>query len=235
MSENKPQVALAIDEMKRELASPDIVKTLLATTFKGLSEVNMRQAMLDGMIQGHTIADFFKKDVYAIPFGTGYSLVTSISHNRKIGMRSGVVGVSKPEFTYDDDGMLIDCTITVKRRFEDGYIGEFPATVDFKEYNTKKNQWVTRPKTMIAKVAEMHALRKACPEELSLNYTEEEMEREAIRENTIKYPGKMVEQSNLSMGNFIKTDENKQTGKKNIEEAQLFTGSENGEETITIE
>lgn len=231
MSENKPQVALAINEMKRELASPDIVKTLLGTTFKGLSEQNMRQAMLDGMIQGYTIADFFKKDVYAIPFGSGYSLVTSISHNRKIGMRSGVVGVSKPEYTYDDDGKLIDCTITVKRRFPDGYIGEFSATVDFKEYNTNKNQWVTKPKTMIAKVAEMHALRKACPEELSLNYTEEEMEREAIKAT----PNKMVEESKLNMGIFLQKDETKQTSEKNIQEAQLFTGSEDGEETISIE
>jgi hypothetical protein len=29
--------------------------------------------------------------------------------------------------------------------------------------------------TMIAKVAEMHALRKACPEELAKSYIEEEM------------------------------------------------------------
>lgn len=48
---------------------------------------------------------------------------------------------------------------------------------------------------------------------------------------------KQVEESKLAMGNFLQLNEakDKQTGKKNIEEAQLFTGSEDGEETITIE
>lgn len=224
MADNKPQVALAIQEMKNELASPEIVKTLLATTFKGLSEQSMKQAMLDGMIQGHTIQDFFKKDVYAIPFGQGYSLVTSISYNRKVGMRSGVVGVSKPDYTYDDDGKLIDCSITVSRRFPDGFVGDFTATVDFKEYNTGKNQWATKPKTMIAKVAEMHALRKACPEELSLNYTEEEMEREAIKANVYN----SVETQGLNMGKF--KHEN-----KDIEETADITNGEENETVINIE
>jgi signal recognition particle GTPase len=48
--------------------------------------------------------------------------------------------------------------------------------VYFKEFSTGRNLWLSKPRVMIAKVAEMHALRKACPEELAQAYTEEEIE-----------------------------------------------------------
>lgn len=87
-------------------------------------------------------------------------------------MRSGVVGKSAP--TYEEkEGKLVSCTITVKRKIGD-YVGDYSATVYFDEYNTGRNQWASKPRTMIAKVAEMHALRMACPEELSQAYVEEE-------------------------------------------------------------
>lgn len=161
-------------EISLEISKPEIQKALLATTFKGLNLVSMRQAMMEGMMRGFTFKDFLEKNIYAIPFRDGYSLITSIDYARKIGMRSGVVGVSAP--TYEDkDGKIISCTVTVKRKVE-GTIGEYSATVYFSEYSTGKNLWTSKPRTMIAKVAEMHALRKACPEELSQAYTEEEIE-----------------------------------------------------------
>ena len=86
--------------------------------------------------------------------------------------------------------------ITVKRKINE-YIGEYSATVYFSEYNTGKQQWVKKPRTMIAKVAEMHALRKACPEELSQSYTEEEIQ----KENT----GDTIDEKLLSEINAIKT------------------------------
>ncbi len=199
-------VALITKEIRSQLASPEIVKALMATTFKGLSEPVARQALFDGMLQGFTFQNFLIKDIYAIPFASGYSLITSIGYARKIGMRSGVVGVSKAEYEYDDNGKIIDCTITVKRKIGT-YIGEFTATVDFKEYNTGKNQWVTKPKTMIAKVAEMHALRKACPEEMSRLYSEEEMEKEVINAGKYTNAHDQVGSSGLTMRNFTKNHE----------------------------
>ena len=38
-----------------------------------------------------------------------------------------------------------------------------------------------KPRTMISKVAEMHALRMACPEELAQSYVEEEVEAEIAK------------------------------------------------------
>lgn len=166
-------------EINAQLADKEVLNAVLATTFKGLSQDKAREALMEGMLRGHSFQDFLKKNVYAVPFGGGYSLVTSIDHARKIGMKSGVVGVSKPEYEIDEERKeIISCTITVKRRVGED-IGEFTATVYFNEYNTGKNQWQMKPRTMIAKVAEMHALRKACPEELSQNYTEEEFQGES--------------------------------------------------------
>lgn len=164
------------EDINQELATPEVQRALLATTFKGFTLLLMKQALTEGFIRGFTFKDFLERNVYAIPFKDGYSLITSIDYARKIGMRSGVMGISAP--LYDEkDGKVISCTITVKRAVS-GNIGEYAATVYFDEYNTNRNLWASKPRTMIAKVAEMHALRKACPEELSQAYTEEEMVKE---------------------------------------------------------
>jgi hypothetical protein len=167
------------EEINKQIADKEVFSTLLQTTFKGLEGQVAKRAMLEGMMRGFTFKDFLEKNVYAIPFKQTYSLVSSIDYARKIGMRSGVVGVSAPVYTFTDDkkDKIESCTITVKRQVE-GYVGEYSATVFFEEYNTGFNLWKTKPKTMIAKVAEMHALRKACPEELSQIYVEEDFQKE---------------------------------------------------------
>lgn len=178
---NKDQgstVALVKAEITRELAHPETVKALLDTTFKGLEEATMKRALLEGMIRGFSFKDFLQKDVYAIPYGQTYSLVTSIDFSRKIGMRSGVIGVTEPVYEFDggNGSAPFSCSVTVKRRVGQD-IGEFSAKVFFKEYTTGANLWKSKPLTMIAKVAEMHAYRKACPEELSQSYVEEEFQK----------------------------------------------------------
>lgn len=167
-------------EITRELADPNIGRALLATTFKGLSEQSMKQAIFEGVTRGFTFKDFLEKNVYAIPYGQGYSLITSIDYARKIGMKSGVIGKSAPVFEMDEK-KLVSCTITIKRRVGQD-IAEFTATVYFDEYSTGKNLWNSKPRTMLAKVAESHAMRMACPEELSQTYTVEEMEKETDSE-----------------------------------------------------
>jgi hypothetical protein len=188
MTTTKPEstVALIKAEINRELADPETMKSLLEVTFKGLEAPVMKRALLEGRMRGFEFKDFLEKKVYAIPYSGSYSLVASIDHFRKVGSRAGVVGVKKPEFVMEVDGKRpVSCSVTVQKRFADGYIGDFTAEVDFTEYSTGKNLWTSKPKTMIAKVAEMHALRKACPEELAQVYVEEEFEK---REEPIKIP-----------------------------------------------
>jgi len=162
-------------ELTQQLADKDTVRTLLTTTFKGMSEMTMKKAILEGMIRGFDFKDFLNKDVYAISFGNDYSLVTSIDYIRKIAAQNGLVGKGAP--VYGEDGGDMTCSVTVKRAVN-GVIGEYTALVYLSEYTTKKNQWVTKPRTMLAKVAEMHALRMAFPEELAKSYVEEEKQAE---------------------------------------------------------
>jgi hypothetical protein len=161
-------------EVTKELANKETLQALVATTFKGLQPENVKEAIVAGMIRGFSFKDFLEKNIYAIPYGKGYSLVTSIDYARKVGMRSGVVGKSEPVYE-DKDGRIVACSVTIKRKVNPKDIGEFTAKVYFAEYTTGQNLWTKKPRTMIAKVAEMHALRMACPEELSQMYTVEEM------------------------------------------------------------
>lgn len=183
--ETESKVALIKAEINRQIADPDTLKSLLDTTFKGLDAQLAKRAMLEGMLRGFTYQNFLERDVYAIPYdarsGLTYSLVTSIDYARKIGAKSGIVGIDAPSYVMDGT-KIVSCAVTVHKRFPDGYIGDFTAEVFFNEYSTGKNLWSSKPRTMIAKVAETHAHRKACPEELAQSYVEEEIQRETIKE-----------------------------------------------------
>jgi hypothetical protein len=178
------------EEINSKIADKEAFGVLVKTTFNGMPDQLVKRAIMEGMMRGFKFENFLKKDVYAIPFKDGYSLITSIDYSRKVGMRSGVVGKSAPTFEMDGD-KIVSCTITIKKIVKD-HIGEFSDTVYFDEYYKPpfktakgyeiKSLWDTKPRTMIAKVAEMHALRMACPEELSNAYIEEEYEKEAVIE-----------------------------------------------------
>lgn len=176
---NLPVLVEINKEVTKQLASREVMNALVATTFNNFSELMVKQAVTEGMMRGFEFTDFLQKNVYAIKYGSGYSLVTSIDYSRKVGMRSGVVGKTAPTYEFSEDGKkVVSCTVTVQKKDKDGYVGDFTEKVYFDEYTTGKNQWLTKPRTMIAKVAEMHALRQACPEELAKAYVEEEFQKE---------------------------------------------------------
>lgn len=186
-------------EINESLGNKETFQALVTTTFKGLEVGSVKKAMFEGMMRGFTFKDFLEKNVYAIPFKNSYSLVSSIDYARKIGMRSGVVGKSAPSFTMLEGGRKIEsCTVTVKRKGGDT-VGDYTATVFFDEYSTGRNLWITKPRTMIAKVAEMHALRMACPEELAQVYVEEDVEKEQTPKviDTVNYKEKLEAVKNI--------------------------------------
>ncbi len=172
--ENETSLVEIKNEVNKQLADPETFNTLVLTTFKGIDAQQIKTAIMEGMMRGFTFRDFLEKNIYAVPFSGKYSLVTSIDYSRKIGMRSGIVGKSEPIYE-EKDGKIISCTVTVKRKVNE-YVGNYSAKVYFDEYTTTRNLWASKPHTMIAKVAEMHALRMACPEELSQSYVEEEIQ-----------------------------------------------------------
>lgn len=173
--EKTKSIALINKEISKELADANIVRALLATTFKGLQESVMKQAIFEGITRGFKLKNFLEGDVYAIPFGAGYSLVTSIKYANKIAQKNGV-WVSGPKFEMDEK-KIISCTTTAYKRIGQD-IGEWTATVFFDEYNTDRNLWKSKPHTMISKVCLSHVYRMACPEEMSQVYTEEEFDKE---------------------------------------------------------
>jgi len=195
---------IVVSEVQKDVLAKldqNTVKLLMQTTFKGLTAESVKLAVTEGVIRGFNFKDFLEKNVYAVPFGQGYSLVTSIDYARKIGMRSGLVGESAPTYEMEDK-KIVSCTITVKRKVGD-YVGDYSATVFFDEYTTGRNLWTTKPKTMIAKVAEMHALRKACPEEMAQVYVEEEYQKpETTEANVMDY---MEEVENINTIEELKT------------------------------
>jgi hypothetical protein len=209
---DKTQVQIVNDEINRELADPRTTSALLATTFQGLDAVTMKQAILEGMIRGFTFTNFLKKDVYALPFnsekGKKYSLITSIDYARKIAQKAGQCGKSKPIYTFAENGKdILTCEVTVQKLVS-GHVGDYTAEVYFNEYDKKQNLWISKPKTMIAKVAEMHALRSAFPEELDKVYVEEEIGK-VSRVNEVNE----VDRSNLTMVDITPKNESKKNKK----------------------
>lgn len=141
------------------------------------------------MMAYRTKLDPLLKQLYFIKYGKGdranVSYVTSIDGYRIIAHRTGqFAGIDEPNYKHTKKGILWSCTITVYRKDSDR---GFSATVHFKEYNTGKNLWSKMPMTMIAKVAEAHALRKAFPHDLSGIYTTDEMD-QADKNRTPKPP-----------------------------------------------
>lgn len=130
------------------------------------------------MMAHRTRLDPLLQQLYFIKYGQGerarVSYVTSIDGYRIIAHRTGqFAGIDEPRYQMNNSGQLESCTITVYRKDCDK---GFSATVYLKEYNTGINLWAKMPMTMIAKVAEAHALRKAFPQDLSGVYTTDEMD-----------------------------------------------------------
>ena len=115
---------ITISEMKQEiqtevLSNKDVFNALAQNTFKGLDVNNIPKALLEGRMRGYTIKDFMIKKIYATPFWNGklqqqdYALVQSISDVRAIAMKSGQSGKSEPKYTWNEDGKVESCSVTV--------------------------------------------------------------------------------------------------------------------------
>lgn len=123
------------------------------------------------------------RQIYCIHRGGKMTIQTSIDGFRVIAERSGTYGgQDEPKFEYDDKGRLLNAKVTVYRFSSDGT--RYPAATGVafwseyvQEYNGKvQGLWAKMPHTMLAKVAEALALRKAYPQDLSGLYTNDEME-----------------------------------------------------------
>lgn len=148
------------------------------------------QVMLFVLGQAHAagIDATVPKQIYALPFNTkvkdAYGKDTgewAVKFNIVIGIEGMVTiaentgqygGTTRPEYEFDDKGQIVSCTIGVHKVVQ-GILVTSEQTVYFDEYNTGKNLWASKPKTMIKKVAHAHALRAAFSATKGLNIVEE--------------------------------------------------------------
>jgi phage recombination protein Bet len=134
--------------------------------------------------------DPLTRQIYAIKRAGRMTIQTSIDGFRVIAERSGsYAGQDEPIWIDDEKGMPIKCTVTVYRFSPNGQ--RYAAGVGvayFKEYYpTPMNLQKTMPHTMISKVAEALALRKAFPQDLSGLYTTDEMQQATVKTEDITY------------------------------------------------
>jgi phage recombination protein Bet len=122
--------------------------------------------------------DPLTRQIYCIHRGGKMNIQTSIDGFRVIAERSGdYAGQSEPEFVHDEK-KLTTCKITVFRFRGDVRYPVAVGVAYWDEYVPQDNNfmWKKMPHTMLAKVAEALALRKAYPQDLSGLYTGDEME-----------------------------------------------------------
>lgn len=127
--------------------------------------------------------DPLTRQIYCIHRGGRMTIQTSIDGFRVIAERSGTyAGQDEPVFEYDDKNNLKCAKVTVYRFSPTGQRYQAAVGVAYwneycQEYNGKPGGlWAKMPHTMLAKVAEALALRKAYPQDLSGLYTAEEMQ-----------------------------------------------------------
>ena len=108
-------------------------------------------------------------------FSAKMTIQTSIDGFRVIAERSGdYAGQSEPEFVYEGDKLKC-CKIAVFRFRGDVRYQASVGVAYWAEYSQNLGMWTKMPHTMLSKVAEALALRKAYPQDLSGLYTSDEM------------------------------------------------------------
>ena len=130
----------------------------------------------------------FLKEAYLIKYGNNPATVVvgkdvllkrAMRSEKFCGMTAGVIIVdNNNEITEREGTFVLDGEQLVggwAKVIINGYDVPFYASVSMKEYSTGKSNWLTKPATMIRKVAMAQALREAFPEEMSALYDQAEM------------------------------------------------------------
>ena len=131
-----------------------------------------------------------KREIYAIPYGTGFNVIVGFEVYLKRAERSGMLEWWEATVEKRGDEWVGTCTIKRTDRSR-------PTTIEawFNEYNQGNNMWKTKPRTMIRKVAIAQAFRMLFSDELGgMPYTSDEtsvapemvelLSMETITENT---------------------------------------------------
>jgi len=116
----------------------------------------------------------FKREIHAIPFGSGWNYVTGYQVYVARAEATGLLNGWHVESMGNEKGELVGARITIHRKdWENPFIWE----VSFAECNKSQGLWKTMPEFMIKKIAIGQGFRLAFPNELGgMPYLKEELE-----------------------------------------------------------
>ena len=135
----------------------------------------------------------FLREAYLIKYGSSPATVVvgkdvllkrAMRSDKYKGLQAGVIVVDangevierEGTFVLPDDNLVGGWA----KVYLVGYDVPIYASVSMKEYSTGKSNWLTKPATMIRKVALAQALREAFPEEMSALYDASEMDKTVL-------------------------------------------------------
>lgn len=125
----------------------------------------------------------FNREIYGIPYGDNFNIIVGYEVYLKRAERSGKLNGWKVE-VFGENPQNRKAVITINRK---DWTSPFVHEVYECEYTTGKNLWVSKPITMLKKVAMAQGFRLAFPEELGgMPYTAEELPEPEYKDVTPK-------------------------------------------------
>lgn len=136
----------------------------------------------------------FIREAYLVKYGSNATIITgkdvftkrAARNERCEGFKAGVTVLTAQGHIVNREGSAVYSAIGEKvlggwaEVYMHGYQVPVKDTVAFEEYSTGKSGWKSMPGTMIRKVALVHALREAMPEEFGGMYDSAEMDQAHI-------------------------------------------------------
>jgi len=144
--------------------------------------LNPQQKKLFVALAVHNQLDPFKREIHAIPYKdrdgkTTLSVVTGYEVYLKRAERSGKLDGWR--VWTEGQGEALKAIVEIRRK---DWTEPLRHEVIFKEYNLGRSLWISKPVTMIKKVAIAQGFRLAFPEELGgIPYTADEIDTEPIK------------------------------------------------------
>ncbi len=156
--------------------NPEQIDLIKRTVAHGTTDDELKLFLY---MASRTGLDPFARQIYAIKRKGKMTIQIGIDGYRVIADRTGSYAPGRePAFNYDDEGKLRAATAYVKKLVGSTW-HEVAATAHWHEFYPGDGDigfmWRRMPHTLLAKVAECQALRRAFPAELSGLYSNEEM------------------------------------------------------------
>ena len=128
----------------------------------------------------------FSRDVYAIAYKDKFNIIVGFEVYLRRASESGKLAGWKAWTVGSKENKDLKGCIEIQRK---DFTAPFYHEVDFDEYNTNQNLWVSKPKTMIKKVAMAQGFRLCFPEQLSgIGYTADELDEMPSQEIPAEQP-----------------------------------------------